>query len=299
MTRFKRITLIGRNRTKGAMETVTQLRDYLMAYPEDLSISLEEETAVTIEENNLPTVKRDDLGLNSDLVIVVGGDGSLLSTARAVTEHDVPVLGINRGRLGFLTDIHPAELQNKIGDVLNGEYREEERFLLHTEIERDNKIQANNDALNEVVLYAGDVARMIEFEVYIDDQFVYTQRSDGLIIATPTGSTAYALSGGGPIVHPALNSMVIVPMFPHNLTSRPIVISSDSTISIKLTPNTKMYPGVSCDGQAPILMSPGDKVRIRKKAEKLRLIHPLDYNYYEVLRSKLQWGGKIESQANN
>ena len=290
---FTRIALLGRHRTIGAVDTLLTLKNYLLT--RNAQVILEKDTAKAMADTDLPQYTKTEIGKFCDLIIVVGGDGSLLNAAHAIVDHHIPILGINRGRLGFLTDIHPGELQTKVGEVLDGHYVEETRFLLRADIERKGNIETGNDALNEIVLYAGDVARMIEFEVYINQQFVYRQRSDGLIIATPTGSTAYALSGGGPILHPQLNAIVMVPMFPHTLTSRPIVLDSMAKVELVIADNLEIYPGVSCDGQAPILLAPGDKIHIYQKSSALRLIHPADYDYYQTLRTKLQWGTKWET----
>ena len=285
---FKRIGVMSRHRTPGAAQTLSHLKSYLQG--RHLTVLLESESVKDIDAQGLTIVPREKLGETCDLVIVVGGDGSLLNAAHAVVNQSVPVLGINRGRLGFLTDIDPQQLEEKLSAVLDGQYFEEERFLIHAEIEREGIVEAEGDALNEVVLYAGDVARMIEFEVYVNNQFVFSQRSDGLIIATPTGSTAYALSAGGPIIHPSIPTLTLVPMFPHTLSNRPIVLPGSARIEIIVASTLEIYPGVSCDGQAPVLLAPGDKIRLYKKDKSLRLIHPMDYNYFHVLRSKLHWG---------
>ena len=289
---FSKIGIMGRRRTPGAMETIVALARYLES--RHIHVVLDEQIAGDIGAHHYQVSTTDQFGKYCDLIIVVGGDGSLLNAAHAVVDQQLPVLGINRGGLGFLTDINPSELEQQIGEILDGQFDEEERFLLHADIERDGVIETQQDALNEVVLYAGDVARMIEFEVYVNHQFVYSQRSDGLIIATPTGSTAYALSGGGPIVHPELDAIIMVPMFPHTLTSRPIVLSSNVQIDIVVAPAIVLYPGVSCDGQAPVLLAPGDHIKIYKKATPLRLLHPLSHDYYDVLRTKLQWGTQLK-----
>jgi NAD+ kinase len=201
----------------------------------------------------------------------------------------VPILGINHGRLGFLTDISPADMEQQILEILNGAYQIEERFLLQAHVGDHPK----HDALNDVVLYAGSIARMIEFELYIDNQFVYSLRSDGLIIATSTGSTAYALSAGGPIVHPALQAIVITPISPHTLTSRPIVVNNNAIIELVISSARGMRPKFSCDGQQLNTLAAGDKLYIMRKPQTLKLIHPLKYNYYDILRTKLQWGTKL------
>lgn len=282
---FRKVALLGRQRVEGIEETLLALRDYLLTYPID--VVLEPDTAEMIPDANLPIFSKELICKNCDLLIVVGGDGSMLNAAHIAIKYGLPVLGINRGRLGFLTDIRPDEL-NQLGDVLSGKYIEEHRFLLNAQIQTQDRTK-EMVALNDVVLLPGNIAHMIEFEVRINNQVICTQRADGIIVATPTGSTAYALSGGGPILHPQLDAIVLVPMFPHTLSSRPIVVKSDSEIMIHLSPSNEVSPRVSCDGQERIPLSPGGKIIIKKNPETLRLIHPLDYNYYQTLREKLGW----------
>ena len=203
------------------------------------------------------------------------------------------MLGVNRGRLGFLTDIRPDELEEKVAEVLGGDYLSEQRFLLEAEVYREGERIGAADGLNDVVLHPGKAARMIEFELFIDGQFVYSQRSDGLIVATPTGSTAYALSGGGPIVHPRLEAITLVPMFPHTLSSRPIVIDAASEIILHISASNSTYPHISCDGQTQVVAKPGDVLKIRRKSERLTLIHPLEHNYFEICRTKLGWSNRL------
>lgn len=288
---FKKIGIIGRVRSQGIKETLKTLTEYLINLNQDIII--EADTAESLEACTLPTVPRDELGNHCDLLIVIGGDGSLLNAAHAVVDHGVPVLGINRGSLGFLTDIHPTELE-KIHSILEGQYSLEKRFLLTATTTAQDRILKISDALNEVALIPDAIPHMIEFEIYIDDKFVCSQNSDGLIIATPTGSTAYALSGGGPILHPELNAIVIVPMFPHTLSNRPIVVEGDCRIDIIVSPNNITSPRLTCDGQGYINIPANSHISIQKKPQCLHLIHPLDYNYYEALRSKLHWGKKLQ-----
>lgn len=234
---------------------------------------------------------RHQLGESCDLVIVVGGDGCLLGAGRTFARYGVPVLGINRGRLGFLTDILPAELESRVGQVLDGEYVLEERFLLDLEVRRGNGRVGEGSALNDVVLASGESIHMIEFELHIDELFVYSQRSDGLIISTPTGSTAYALSGGGPIMHPTLDAIVLVPMNPHTLSSRPLVVDGNSELKIRVI-SGKLQPLVSCDGQEGIRLREGDQLCVRKKPHRLKLLHPPGHDFYEACRSKLGWSSR-------
>ncbi len=287
---FKSIGIIGRVRTTGIRDTLHALIKYLVKL--DQQFYLEEETAEAINEHKISTLTREKLGKHCDLLIVVGGDGSLLHAAHIAVNQDLPVLGINRGSLGFLTDILPSELE-KIQAILQGKYILEKRFLLTTSIEMHGNNIGQDDALNEVAIIPDAIPHMIEFEIYIDDQFVCSQDSDGLIVATPTGSTAYALSGGGPILHPQLDAIVLVPMFPHSLNSRPIVVEGNRRIHVIISPNNMTSPRVSCDGRAHINTPAGCRITIRKKPQQLHIIHPTDYNYYEALRSKLHWGKKL------
>lgn len=290
-TTFKNIGIIGRVRNPGVKETLRTLTNYLLGLKQNLII--EAETSESLDNCTLPTVPRDQLGKHCDLLIVIGGDGSLLNAVHAVADDEIPILGVNRGSLGFLTDIHPTELE-KIHTILEGKYTKEERFLLTATTRLHNDVLGENIALNEIALIPDIIPHMIEFEIYIDNDFVCSQNSDGLIIATPTGSTAYALSGGGPILHPELNAVVLVPMFPHALSHRPIVVNGDHRIDIMISPNNITSPRLTYDGQGYLNILPGSHISIQKKQQRLHLIHPLDYNYYEALRSKLHWGKKLQ-----
>ena len=287
MDNSKNIGLIGRLGSTKVVDTLKRLIRILT--DNHYNVILEEQTATVMLGHGLQEASRKLMGEMCDLVIVVGGDGSLLGAARALVRAGTPVLGVNRGRLGFLTDISPEEVEQKVGEVLRGHYVEEHRFLLDAHVYRHGEPIGHADGLNDVVLHPGKSARMIEFDLFIEGQFVYSQRSDGLIVATPTGSTAYALSGGGPIMHPKLDALVLVPMFPHTLSSRPIVVDGNSEIKIHISDHNETYPHVSCDGQTHIVAKPGDILYIRKKPHKLRLIHPLGHNYYEICRTKLGW----------
>jgi len=289
---FKRIGLIGRSGHHEAIETITRLLEHLRA--KSLEVWLEDDLADHDAFTGLPHCALEHIGQKVDLAIVVGGDGSLLGASRALARFDTPVLGVNRGTLGFLTDIRPHEVIEKIDQALNGEFTEEARNLNAVEIHREGQVIARATALNDVVLHKGQSARMLGFDLCIDEQFVYSSRSDGLICATPTGSTAYALSAGGPIMHPRLDALVLVPMFPHTLNARPIVVPATSQVQLTVTEKHQALPQVSCDGQTHISLLLGDQVVIRRSEQHLTLLHPPGYSYYEVCRSKLQWGGRIE-----
>lgn len=286
--RFTRIGLIGRQGMRDVSDTLIAVLNYLQS--KDLQVFVEEETAKSLPGRPCDCFSRSRLQKEKvDLLIVVGGDGSLINAAHSAVEYRIPVLGINRGRLGFLTDIHPQDLEKKIADVLLGHYQKEERFLLNATITLQGEKVQNGIALNEVVLMPGNVARMIEFSITVDDQFVCVQQADGLIVSTPTGSTAYSLSGGGPILHPQLDAIVLVPMFPHTLSARPIVVTAKSRIVIHIDTHSQSPPSLSCDGQSRIAVPIGSDITIQKNSKTLQLIHPLDYNYFETLRTKLHW----------
>jgi NAD+ kinase len=287
---FHKVILFGkRHREKAMISTLLRLKKHLEK--NNTEIIIEQETAEICGIKNHKTAHENQLAEAGELIIVIGGDGSLLSAARVAAAQNLPVLGINRGRLGFLTDIAPNAL-DEVDKILAGFYQEEKRFLLQAEIIRQGKILHHQIALNDVVLLPGDLAHMIEFSIEINQEFVCIQRADGLIVATPTGSTAYALSGGGPILHPQLDAVVLVPMFPHKLSSRPIVISGNSHIKININKTTETLPRLSCDGQTHLPVKPEDALSIYKLPQSFRLIHPLSYQYFSTLRNKLQWESK-------
>jgi NAD+ kinase len=232
------------------------------------------------------------LARHIDLAIVVGGDGTLLASGRLLAPYEVPIVGINLGRLGFLVDVSPDEMVTQLEHILRGEYREEPRFVLHAEAIREEEVIGSGDALNDVVLHVRNEIRMIEFTTRIDGHFVNTQRADGIIITTPTGSTAYALSSGGPIMHPALQAIALVPICPHTLSDRPLVISNQSVIEIQLCEDRDIPARLSFDGQNNIELESGDLLRICTRQEKVRLLHPQSYDYYHILRAKLHWGAQ-------
>ncbi len=290
MEPFRNIGVLGRE-GNGVADTVQRLLHFLASRP--VTVMIGENVAEMMPDHGLRVGSRRMIGEACDLVIVVGGDGSLLSAARTLARSGTPVLGVNRGRLGFLTDISPDDIEAAVGRVLDGEYHLEKRFLLDVTVTRSGEPIGVADALNDVVLNSGTSAHMMEFDLFIEGEFVYRQRSDGLIISTPTGSTAYSLSGGGPIMHPKLDALVLVPMFPHTLSSRPIVVDGNSEIKLVVSPSTAIKAPVTCDGQVQLTTQPGDTVYVRKKPHKMKLVHPLDHSFYASCRDKLGWGGRV------
>lgn len=288
---FHTIGLIGKPHHGGANQTLAALFDLLTM--RGLRVVAEERIAHELPQQGVEALDLMAIGAIADLVIVVGGDGFMLGAARVLARFDCAVIGVNRGNLGFLTDLDPEAFAPALEAVLEGQYRVEKRFLLEARVYRHGELKSSNTAVNEAVLHPNKIAHMIEFEVFIDDAFVYHQRSDGLIIATPTGSTAYSLSGGGPILHPSLNALVLTPMFPHTLSARPVVVSGDSTIRLRVAPTNDEGLEISCDGHVSLPVMPGDEVILTKHANPLTLLHPSGYDYYEVLRRKLGWGSRL------
>ncbi|WP_299787179.1 NAD(+) kinase [uncultured Shewanella sp.] len=287
---FQSIGLIGKPNHHGTNLTLKRLHHWLTM--QGFDILVEERVAADIGSQAI-SVDLLELGDRCDLAIVVGGDGNMLGAARVLARFDIGVIGVNRGNLGFLTDLPPDSFEAALGDVLDGKFETEHRFLLEAEVHRHGNIKSSNTAVNEAVLHPGKVAHMIEFEVYIDDNFMYSQRADGMIVSTPTGSTAYSLSAGGAILTPNLEALILVPMFPHTLSCRPIVVDACSTIKMVVSPDNGDNLEVSCDGHVTLSVLPGDEIIVKRSHERLRLIHPKGHNYFHVLRSKLGWGSKL------
>jgi NAD+ kinase len=287
---FNSIGLIGKPNHDGAAITLAKLHTFLTAL--GYTVLVENRVSESLVDDEFSTTLV-EIGRNCDLAIVVGGDGNMLGAARVLARFDIAVIGVNRGNLGFLTDLDPDNFESELEQVLAGEYNEEKRFLLEVEIYRHEKLRSSNTAVNEAVLHANKVAHMIEFEAFIDGEFVFSQKSDGLIIATPTGSTAYSLSGGGPILNPKLNAISLVPMFPHTLTSRPLVVDANSEIKLALSPVNDVDLQISCDSHVMLTVLPGDEIVVKRSEQHLRLVHPSNYSYYNVLRQKLSWGSRL------
>lgn len=286
---FNRVTLTAKSHNEDSVRTLSTLYEHLQA--QDIEITIEKDTAACMAIPDASCIPLTKLGEHSDLLIVVGGDGSILSCAAEAAQQAVPVVGINRGRLGFLADISPDDLPT-LDAVLKGKYREEKRLLLDASLQKDDELYPIGTALNDVVV-RGDLVHMLEFDVYINQQFVCNQRADGLIVSTPTGSTAYALSAGGPILHPGLEAIALVPLCAHKLNTRPIVISSDSMVDIVLHKASQPQTiSISFDGQNLKDVAQGSEIHITRHASQLQLIHPQDYHYYETLKTKLHWERK-------
>ncbi|MDH5352984.1 MAG: NAD(+) kinase [Gammaproteobacteria bacterium] len=283
-TTFKTIGLVVRKDVQSHLETIQQVTSIL----EDQADILIHYLDLDLPVSNLPGVPINDLVDSADLVISLGGDGTLLTAARALVDRNIPLLGINLGRLGFLADVSIKEVEQHLKDVLEGKYRVEKRFFIEGEFFHQDKLVSSSIALNDIIVHSHESLSMIEYEVYSNGNLIHQQRADGVIVTTPTGSTAYALSGGGPIMHPSLETLAIVPICPHTLSNRPIVVPADHKIEISLTKDDNLAQ-LNYDGQAGSVMNSANKVQITRCARPLTLLHPENYDYFQILRAKLYW----------
>jgi NAD+ kinase len=270
---FRRIALIGKLRSAESESSLQQLREFL-------------------RKRGCEVLPEGDT--KADLAIVIGGDGTMLGAARDLVRHHVPLVGINQGRLGFMTDIGHDDMQSGIGAILDGKYAIEERSLLEAEIRRQDKPMLRTIALNEAVIGKGSQGRLIEFELRVDGEFVYRLRADGIIVATPTGSTGYALSAQGPILHPAVPALTLVPLNPHTLSARPVSVSDRSVIEIVMVHSIDAR--AHFDGLALHDMAEGDRLILKRSADAVRFVHPPGYHYFATLREKLGWSEAIEKR---
>mgnify|MGYP001477729496 FL=1 len=289
---FNVVAIVARRLTDRILESITKIDSLLNEM--GIQTLLEEKVLSALKLNRGDgVVTRAELGGVADLVIVVGGDGSILGVSRDLAGSGVPVVGVNRGSLGFLAAIAPGDIEEKFEQILSGDYSIEDHFLLEAQVFRDDVLVSSSTALNDVVVNPSSMSRMMEFDLLVNEEFVYNQRSDGIIVASPTGSTAYSLSAGGPIMHPRLDAVVVVPMFPHTLTSRPLVVSGDSTVMVRIIDAAEGAPQLSCDSQINLPLEVGDVVKVGKSEEPLNLLYPAGHSFYESCRSKLDWASRL------
>ena len=286
-TQFKNIGLIVKNDAPAISEIATQT--IALIKTKGCNIFLDTSARDILEAGKYTVIERSEMSKNCDLVVVIGGDGTFLNAARSLAAAGIPLVGINIGRLGFLVDVSPDDIDTSLEQILCGNYSKEKRFLLSAVVYRNDEVIYSCDALNDVVIHIRDVARMLEFETKINDSFLNHQRADGLIIATPTGSTAYALSSGGPLLDPALNVIALVPISPHTLSNRPIVIDADSAIDVKIIDTKKAIAQITCDGHNSCDLEVGDLIKVKRKPEDITLLHPPEHSHYHTLRKKLHW----------
>lgn len=290
-TAFRRVALIGKQNSPEIATSLRELADYLRS--RGCEVMLERETAALVGAVDGAMVAADweTIGRRADLALVVGGDGTMLSAARNLVRHHVALAGVNQGRVGFMTDIALRELRTSIAAMLDGQYAIEERTLIEAEIRRDGKTVLRTLALNEAVVGKGSQGRLIEFELYLDGEYVYTLRADGVIVATPTGSTAYALSAQGPILHPSVPAFALVPLNPHTLSARPVSVSDRCTIEILLV--RARDARAHFDGFALTDLAQGDRLVLRRSGDSIRFVHPPAYSYFVMLREKLRWSESV------
>lgn len=288
MTHFQTVGVIGKHRSPQVAPVLNALCRHLDELGRTVLVDA---YSADLVEESISAVTRGDLAKRCDLVVVVGGDGTLLSAAREMAPAGVPLLGINQGRLGFMVDVRPEEMRESLTAIFNGDFLREERLLLSARITRAGEAALQPFlAVNDVVIRNQAAIRMLEFETWIDGEFISQHRADGFIVASPTGSTAYALSGGGPVLHPSLDALALVPICPHTLSDRPIVVSARQTVRIVLRGMEGTRVMLTCDGQTSEILQPGDAIEVSRAASPLHLIHPKNYSYFNLLRNKLHWG---------
>ena len=285
---FPSIAIIGNTRDARVVETLQILAAHLHSRARSVLV----DAATDVDYNGVPVrrLPETELSASVELMVAVGGDGSMLHAARLAASRNVPVLGINRGRLGFLADITPPDLTASVDEILAGRYVSDKRAMLEATLSSSGMPDRHCSGLNDVVLQKWQTGRILDFETYIDGRYVNTHGGDGLVIATATGSTAYALSCGGPILYPGLNAIVLAPICPHTLSDRPIVVCGTSVIEVRLLERPDSNGQVTCDGVSLGALSQGDRLIVRPGQSSVTLLHPVDHDYYRILRSKLRWG---------
>ncbi len=281
----KTIALVGKHNAAGILESMSELAAFL--YEAGHTVVIEAETAQHLQIDQFTVMSVAEIGKSADAAIVIGGDGTMLGIARQLAPYNIPLIGINQGRLGFITDIPRDRMLPVLTDMLDGKYISERRSLLQAIVVREGDQIFSGVAFNDIVVARGAGSGMVELRVDVDTHFMYNQRSDGLIISTPTGSTAYALSAGGPLLHPSLQGIVMVPIAPHALSNRPIVLPDSSEIVIEIAAGRDI--SVNFDMQTFASLQHGDKIIVRRSAHNVTFLHPQDWNYYHTLREKLHW----------
>ncbi len=291
-SRFRRVALIGKYQTAASGGQGSRTRPALadiasLLQSKGSTVVIEEQTAVNTGLQGHPVLDLEAIGVQCDLVLVVGGDGTMLGIGRKLASSGVPLIGINHGRLGFMTDIPFGSFESVLPAMLNGEYEADQRQLMRARVLRQGECVFDTLAMNDVVVHRGNSSGMVELRVEVDGHFVANQRADGLIIATPTGSTAYSLSAGGPILHPSIPGWVMAPIAPHTLSNRPVVISSDSEIAIEIASDREAI--ANFDMQSLSALHHGDRIIVSRSEHSVRFLHPRGWSYFDTLRQKLHW----------
>jgi len=291
--RFRHAALVGKYHAQGIRSVLEEIAQFLIR--QKLDVSLERETALNTGLTDYGALSPTELGQRCDIAIVVGGDGTMLGIARQLSRFGLPMVGINQGRLGFITDVPVGQFAEALAPMIAGDYEEERRTMLEGGVWRDGQMIFEGFAMNDVVVSRGATASMVELKVDIGSEFVANLRADGLIVASPTGSTAYALSAGGPILHPGIAGWVLVPIAPHDLSNRPIVLPDGGEISIEIVAGRDA--SVNFDMQSLASLLHGDRISVRRSAHQVRFLHPLGWSYYATLRRKLHWNAGVASGA--
>lgn len=295
-SRFRQVALIGKYQTASAAGTGSRNRPALadiaaLLQAQGCQVMVEEQTAVNAGLTDHPTLDLEAIGQQCDLGLVVGGDGTMLGIGRKLASTGVPLIGINHGRLGFMTDIPFGSFETVLPPMLRGEYEEESRQLMHARVLRQGDCVFDTLAMNDVVVHRGNSSGMVELRVEVDGHFVANQRADGLIVATPTGSTAYSLSAGGPILHPSIPGWVMAPIAPHTLSNRPVVLSSNSVVAIEIASDREAI--ANFDMQSLAALQQGDRIIVSRSEHSVRFLHPRGWSYFDTLRQKLHWNEGI------
>jgi len=288
-SRFRHAALVGKYQSQGMRGVLEEIAQFLIR--QGLEVSLETQTALNTGITDHGALTPDELGRECDLAVVVGGDGTMLGIARQLARHGTPLVGINTGRLGFITDVPAGQFAESLAPMIAGDYEEERRTMLEGGVKRDGELIFEGYAMNDVVVSRGGAASMVELKVEIGDEFVANLRADGLIVGSPTGSTAYALSAGGPILHPGIAAWVLVPIAPHDLSNRPIVLPDTGEIGVEIVAGRDA--SVSFDMQSLASLLHGDRISVRRSAHQVRFLHPRGWSYYATLRRKLHWNSGV------
>ena len=284
-SQFRHVALIGKYQAQGSPSALEDIAHFLGT--QGCEVAIEQDTASNTGLNQFPTLDAAGIGAHCDLALVVGGDGTMLGIGRLLAQFGVPLVGINQGRLGFITDIAFEDYQDTLKPMLRGEYVEERRWMMQAKVVRDGLCVFSATAMNDVVVNRGATAGMVELRVEVDGHFVANQRADGLIIASPTGSTAYALSAGGPLLHPSIGGWVLVPIAPHTLSNRPIVLSDAGEVAIEIVAGRDASANFDMQSLASLLH--GDRITVRRSEHQMRFLHPMGWSYFDTLRKKLHW----------
>ena len=284
-SQFRHVALVGKYHAHGSRFAIETIAHFLGT--QGCDVAIEQDTANNTGLTRFPVLDTNGIGTHCDLALVVGGDGTMLGFGRQLAQFDIPLVGINQGRLGFITDIAFEDYQTTLGPMLRGEYQEDRRWMMQASVVRDGHCVFSATAMNDVVVNRGATSGMVELRVEVDGRFVANQRADGLIIASPTGSTAYALSAGGPLLHPSINGWVIVPIAPHTLSNRPIVLADVGEITVEIVAGRDASANFDMQSLASLLH--GDRITVRRSEHQMRLLHPKGWSYFDTLRKKLHW----------